>query len=154
LKLLFDHPKAFITDKLTQGETVKVGGLSLDKNKLFELLDKPQGTTAIIENILKDIEDRSKREFHIWKINNFIIENGNVIINPEYLEEINNRHSLFIETENQKTGFEKLQQIAKLLNEINDLHCDRINSNTGLNDLIKFNGVNCEANPAILNRFK
>lgn len=50
LETLFKNPKAYITDKLTAGEEMKVGGLTLNKEKLFDLIDKPAGTNEIIKD--------------------------------------------------------------------------------------------------------
>ncbi|MGE5944974.1 MAG: hypothetical protein ACM31G_11610 [Flavobacteriales bacterium] len=154
LPLLFDNPKVYITNKLTQGENLSIGSLKLDSEKLFDLLDKPQGTLKIIEDVLRDIQDRSKRETHIWKVRNFNVQDNNVIINNDYFDQITNKHSLFIENDNQKQGFEKLKKIALLINEINELNCARINSDAEITDLVKFNGSICEANPNVINRFK
>lgn len=154
LNLLFVNPKEYIADRLTRGEQMKVGGLNLNKERLFDLIDKPNGTNDLIDSIQKDITHRKTREFYIWKVKNFSVDKNRVIINPEYLESITQRHSLFIETETQKKGFEKVQQIVKLINEINQIGSAKLRLDTNLSKLLKGNVSEYEVNPSSLSLFK
>jgi hypothetical protein len=156
LQLLFENPKAYVTDKLTAGEEMKVGGLTLNKEKLFELIEKPVGTNEIIADIVKDQQDKSKREFNHWSVKSFEIINGIVIVTAETIEHINNRLSLFIDSENQQTAFTKLEQLAQLLNEINQLENNngRIGGTTELSELMRFNNATFTLNPQAVKRFK
>jgi hypothetical protein len=156
LQLLFENPKAYVTDKLTAGEEMKVGGLTLNKEKLFELIEKPVGTNEIIADIVKDQQDKSKREFNHWSVKSFEIINGIVIVTAETIEHINNRLSLFIDSENQQTAFTKLEQLAQLLNEINQLENNngRIGGTTELSELMQFNNTTFTLNPQAVKRFK
>ncbi|MBF7091123.1 hypothetical protein IUY40_06185 [Flavobacterium sp. ALJ2] len=137
LALMFENPKAYITEKLTAGENMQVGNLKLNKEKLFDLIEKPAGTTELIESVEKDLQDKGAREFNIWHVECFKIIKNLVVVNPEHLDHINTRFSLFIENENQKQAFEKLQGITKLINEINKLDGKKVSSDTDLDDLIK-----------------
>lgn len=154
LKPIFDNPKAFITDKLTAGESMNVGGLQLNKEKLFDLIEKPAGTNELIQDITKDLMDRATREFHIWHVECFKIIENLVVVKPEHLDHINTRFSLFIENENQKQAFEKLQEITKLVNEINQLEGDKLNLDTDLRDLMKGDNYDYQINAALVKRFK
>jgi hypothetical protein len=156
LQLLFENPKAYVTDKLTAGEEMKVGGLTLNKEKLFELIEKPVGTNEIIADIVKDQQDKSKREFNHWSVKSFEIINGIVIVTAETIEHINNRLSLFIDSENQQTAFTKLEQLAQLLNEINQLENNngRIGGTTELSELMQFNNATFTLNTQAVKRFK
>lgn len=154
LELLFSNPKAYITDKLTAGETMQVGGLKLDKEKLFDLIEKPTGTNDLIESIIKDNQNTSTREYHIWKINQFTVSSDLVTIKQTALDHIQERNSLFVENENQKTGFEKLQQITQLINEINQLDGQKIDLNTDLVDLMEKSNNRFEVKPQAVKRFR
>lgn len=133
---LFENPKAYITEKLTQGENVQVGGLSLNKEKLFDLIEKPVGTNELIESIIKDTQNQSIRESNIWLANRFIIDNNEVVINPEILNQITARYSLFIETENQQNGYNKIIQLVDLINEINEIATHKIGIGTDLGEIL------------------
>lgn len=154
LKPLFDNPKAFITDKLTAGESMNVGGLQLNKEKLFDLIEKPAGTNELIQEITKDLLDKSTREFHIWNVECFKIIENLVVVTPEHLDHINTRFSLFIESENQKQAYEKLQAITKLINEINQLGGKKISLDTELEDLIKKSDAGFVVNAKLIQYFK
>ncbi|TDE01519.1 hypothetical protein [Flavobacterium sandaracinum] len=156
LETLFENPKAYVTDKLTAGEDMKVGGLTLNKEKLFELIEKPEGTNEIIADIVKDQQDRSKREFYHWSVKRFEIIKGSVTITTETIDHINNRLSLFIDSENQQTAFTKLGQLAQLLNELNQLETKtgKIGDTTELSDLMFFKNATFELNPQAVKRFK
>jgi hypothetical protein len=154
LKPLFDNPKAFITDKLTAGESMNVGGLQLNKEKLFDLIEKPAGTNELIQEITKDLLDKSTREFHIWHVECFKIIENLVVVKPEHLDHINTRFSLFIENENQKQAYEKLQGITKLINEINQLEGKKISLDTELDDLMKKSDAGFVVNAKLIQYFK
>jgi hypothetical protein len=153
LDLLFENPKAYITEKLTAGENMTVGSLTLNKEKLYELLEKPKGTNDLINDIEKDLMDRGTREFHIWTVNNFKINQNQVVLKDETIDFINKKHSLFINNQNQKNAFEKLQQIATLLNELNQLDCKKIDLSDELSELMITNNKAFEVNAVTINRF-
>lgn len=154
LKPLFDNPKAFITEKLTNGESMNVGGMQLNKEKLFDLIEKPAGTNELIQDITKDLNDRATREFHIWHVECFKIVENSVVVKPEHLDHINNKFSLFIESENQKQAYEKLQGITKLINEINQLEGKKISMDTELDELMKKSDAGFVANAKLIQFFK
>ncbi|WP_348824018.1 hypothetical protein [Flavobacterium aestuarii] len=151
---MFENPKAYITEKLTAGENMQVGNLKLNKEKLFDLIEKPAGTIELIQSIEKDLQDKGTREFHIWHVGCFKIIENLVVVTPEHLEHINTRFSLFIENENQKQAYEKLQGITKLINEINELDGQKISLNTELDDLIKKSDNGFVVNAKAIQSFK
>lgn len=154
LSLMFENPKAYITEKITAGENMQVGNLKLNKEKLFDLIEKPAGTTQLIESIEKDLQDKGAREFNIWHVECFKIIKNLVVVSPEHLDHINTRFSLFIENENQKQAFEKLQGITKLINEINQLDGKKVSLDTDLDDLIKKSDNGFVVNAKAIHSFK
>lgn len=137
LELLFNNPKAYITEKLTEGQSVQFGSIKIAKEKIFDLLEKPEGVNAIISDIEKDLADRSISEYCIWKVNQFEVKNNEVVLTQETLDFISDKNSWFISSENQKKGFEKLKQIADIMNEINQLEGKKINSQTEIGNLFQ-----------------
>ncbi len=135
LEILFNSPKAYVTEKLTEGQSIQFGSIKIDKEKIFDLIEKPDGVITLIQDIEKDLVDRSILESCIWKANQFIVNNKLVVLKPDVLEFIQNNNSWFINNENQKQGFEKLKKIADLLNEINQLDGKKINNQTEIDDL-------------------
>lgn len=154
LNLMFENPKAYITDKLTAGENMQVGGLKLNKEKLFDLIEKPAGTNTLIQSIEKDLMDRNIREYNIWSVKIFKVNENEVVINPDHLELINNRFSLFIENENQQQAYEKLQGIATLVNGLNQLQESSFKLSDELSDLLKVSNGSFVARPELIKQFK
>lgn len=154
LNLMFENPKAYITDKLTAGENMQVGGLKLNKEKLFDLIEKPAGTNELIQSIEKDLMDRNIREYNIWSVKVFSVIENEVVIAPAHLEAINNRFSLFIENENQQQAYEKLQGIATLVNELNQLQGLSFKLDDEVSDLLKVSNGNFIAKPELIRNVK
>lgn len=154
LSLMFENPKAYITEKLTAGENMQVGNLKLNKEKLFDLIEKPVGTNTIIQSITKDLQDKAIREYNIWQVGCFKIIENMVVVTPEHLEHVNTRFSLFVESENQNQAFLKLQEITKLVNEINQLEGHKLNLDTDLRDLMKGDNYDYQINAGLVKRFK
>lgn len=159
LETLFENPKAYVTEKLTAGEEMKVGGLTLNKEKLFELIEKPVGTNEIIRDIVKDQQNATIRESYHWKANRFTIIEGAVTISATELEHINKRNSLFIETENQQLAINKLAELVVIINEINNLEFKnggKISVDTDLSEYIRYNQntKTHEPGPQVVKYFK
>ncbi|QZL00103.1 hypothetical protein K5L04_10400 [Flavobacterium psychrophilum] len=154
LQLLFENPKVYLTGKITHGESMQVGGLKLNKEKLFELLEKPQGTNEFIEKISKDLQNQSIVQYHIFKVELFEINAERVVLKQIQLDHINKRFSLFIENETQQKAFNKLEQIAKLVNEINELDGTKINLDMELSDLLIKGENNFKAQTKFIQNFK
>lgn len=149
---LFENPKSFITDKLTKNETLKVGNLTLNKEKLFDLIEKPDGTNELINSIIIDKQSANINQQCIWLANRFLINGKKVVINPLTVDEITNRHSLFIESENQQNGYNKLLQLAELIAEINEISINKINLDTKFSELINLNGTPTDTDTGTANK--
>lgn len=154
LVLLFDAPKEFVTDKLTNSEQPTVGGLKLSKDKLFDLLEKPKGTEEIIASIEKDLQTQNIREFNIWKVNSFEVSKNCVEIKKAVLESIETKHSIFINNINQQKVFDNLNKVATLINEINRLDSMKIDLDIDLSDLFKIVDKSFKIDANILKRFE
>ena len=136
LEPLFENPKAYITAKITDGQNLQVGGLTLNKEKLFDLIEKPEGTNEFIESVTKDLSKNDILEHYIFRAHRFSVSNNTVVLKKEILEELDNRHSIFIQSENQQNGYNKIVELAKLVNEINLLANTKIGAGTTLSQLL------------------
>lgn len=134
---LFENPKAFTTDKLTKGQKMQIGELKLNKEKLFDLLEKPEGLQEVIQQITNSKKTESPEHWHLTYLNCFNVENGNIVTNPNYLSELEISYSIYAENENQLQGFEKLTQIAKLVNEVNVLSNGRLSIDEQLGEILE-----------------
>lgn len=122
LNALIENPKAFIIQQITHGESLNIGGLKMNPEKLFEIIEKPPGTEQFIEKLLKDKQDKWIREGNHWHVDCFIIGDDNQIeICPKLKASITERHSVFLECENQKEALEILDVIADNINKLFEL---------------------------------
>jgi hypothetical protein len=122
LNELFENPKAFLTKQITHGESLNIGGLKMNPEKLFEIIEKPEGTEELIKEIISDKQNQDIASTNHWFTNNFIIANGNKIeVSPEDTDLIIKRNSIYLENEKQAEAIEIMDLIAKKMNRLNEL---------------------------------
>lgn len=122
LGALFANPKAFITERITQGESLMFGGLKMNPEKVFDLIEKPTGTNELIEEIEADKTNENLKYQYISLINNFVISDNEIKVCPIISETITNKFSLFLENENQQEALDILDLICEKLSRLNELH--------------------------------
>ncbi|MEC4003974.1 hypothetical protein OX283_004845 [Flavobacterium sp. SUN052] len=115
---LIEDPKTFIIVSLTGGENLKVGTLSINNNKLFDLMDVSDEIKSIIDDINKISNDKIKNEFYHFKVNLFCVNNGLVELTKEYLNLIENQNSVYIENKKQLEVYNIFEDFVKNLNEL------------------------------------
>jgi hypothetical protein len=122
LNTLIENPKAFIIQQITHGESLNIGGLKMNPEKLFEIIEKPPGTEEFIESLLKDKQDKWIREGSHFRVDCFVVSNGTEIeICPKLKTSITEKHSIFLECENQKKALEILDILAENMNKLFEL---------------------------------
>lgn len=122
LNPLFDNPKAFLTQQITHGESLNIGGLKMNPEKLFEIIEKPVGTDELISQIVKDKGNHEIAKANHWHSDHMIITNGDTVeICPKVKNSITERCSLYIENEAQQEAFDLIDVIAKNINRLNEL---------------------------------
>ena len=122
LNPLFDNPKAFLTQQITHGESLNIGGLKMNPEKLFEIIEKPIGTDELISQIIKDKGNHEIAKTNHWHSDHMIITNGDTVeICPKVKNHITERCSLYIENEAQQEAFDLIDVIAKNINRLNEL---------------------------------
>lgn len=122
LTALIQNPKEFIAKRLIKEETVTIGGLKLNFEKMFDIIEKPQGTEELISKI---INDSKVNELLITQrnVSYFEIENGNtVVLNSKFLEQTAEQCTVYIKTENELKAIEVLKIIAENFNILNGLY--------------------------------
>jgi hypothetical protein len=122
LTALIENPKEFIAKRLIKEETLSIGGLNLNFEKTFDILEKPTGTEELISKIIKDKE---VRELLITQRNAsyFEIENENtVVLNSVFLEQTTEQCTVYIKTENEGKAYEALKNLVENINTLNGLY--------------------------------
>lgn len=121
LQIIFENPKAYIVDMLTKGEKLTLQGVNIEKEKIFDLIEKPNGTEEVIKELLEDINNERFQYDTISQAYNYIIVKNVVMYSDEFLKRIERENSVYIENKNQQKGFELLSKIVNLINEVNGL---------------------------------
>lgn len=123
LETLINSPKIFFCNKLVD-EGIIVNGIKLNKEKIFDLMEIPNGLNNIIENIitLKNAVISKIRNLYIENLNtNFTITNGKVDISENTLSELKELHTIYLENENQIKVFNLLTEIKNKIKEIKEI---------------------------------
>lgn len=122
LNKLFDNPKSFLTEQITHGESLNFGGLKMNPEKLFEIIEKPEGVDELINKIIKDKSDQLVTSQNHWFVDNFVIGISNKVeVAPADLDLVTKRHSLYLENEKQAEALEILDLMAEKMNRLNEL---------------------------------
>ncbi|WP_434981551.1 hypothetical protein [Daejeonia sp. YH14] len=101
LDQLFSNPKAFFTNILVP-DNPTINGMAISKAKMFDLLEIPESIKATIlktENFVKDWEHIGK---YLWCIE---VSNNEIKIKQSILQDIENRNTVYIETEKGETVY-------------------------------------------------
>ena len=123
LETLINSPKIFFCNKLVD-EGIIINGIKLNKEKIFDLMEIPNGLNNIIENIitLKNVVISKIRNLYIENLNtNFTITNGKVDISENTLSELKELHTIYLENENQIKVFNLLTEIKNKIEEIKEI---------------------------------
>lgn len=113
LKTFLLSPKKYFLDLFTKGENLKIGELELSSEKVYELLNKPDG----VDDLVNDLELKIKEPFIITycisQVENIEIQEGKMTVKKEYLENLIEKYSSYADTENQLKALEILKRISE-----------------------------------------
>lgn len=126
-KKLFLNPRLFFVNVLIK-DPVNIGGIEIDKNKAFDLLQIPQEITDVIK-VLQNEE--KKPDFSIYSI-----ENNRIIIKESFKIWLRENRSIYAKTERQKQTFDILTTMVKAFDEL--IKIGAINHPGKLSDFIHF----------------
>lgn len=122
LTALIENPKEFIAKRLIKEETLSIGGLKLNFEKMFDIIEKPAGTEELISKIINDVNVRELM-MNQRNVAYFEIENENiVVISAEYLAQITEQSTVYLLNEKQFEAYEVLKTIAVSINTLNGLY--------------------------------
>ena len=137
---LFSNPSDFLAFKIIT-EPTTVGGIELDKTKLFELLSCTDGLKHIIAEIEALNTNRnitSTLRFFDNYAPNYIINNSDVVeIHPNTLQDIRKGNTKFLTTEKQETLYNCALKLVDVYNEIKTAKAGR-HPEYLLNNIIEF----------------
>lgn len=122
---LFNDPKAYLVDKLVK-EPLTIGGLELDKDKVFDLLGNSDQLKSVIAYINRFKQSTSSnqsenslhiysKDYEITKIDNDIFE---VKLKVSAENSLENQYSTFLTTQKQKDAYDSVLFIQTELQKL------------------------------------
>lgn len=88
---LYQYPRPFFVEKIVK-EPLSIGGVEIDKNKAFDLLQLPEE----LHQIINEIKHSTRPDFNI-----FYLVNNEIKIKDEHKEKAKENHTLYAETKRQ-----------------------------------------------------
>lgn len=148
VKTLLENPKQFVIDQLTKGAGCSFGGLKLNTNEAFKILEIPQEVKSIVEAI----EDQKPilPNYGVYKISN-----GQLVLSEKTIQNIEENSSVFITNTSQTEVWKAMQRVEDDLNIISKLSGKKCDKEL-LFDLLGFNSMeynpndNFKANPLFI----
>lgn len=157
LDKLINSPKMFFCDKIVN-ESIKVNGIKLNKEKIFDLMEIPEDINNIIEYIIRLKNDiiAGKQSLYIENLNNdFTIINNEINISENALSELKEIHTIYLDNENQIKIFNLLTEIKEKIKAIKEIDPRYYNIEDLFDDYYKVMGnSNFLINIDYIKRFK
>jgi hypothetical protein len=144
LDKLINSPKMFFCDKIVN-ESIKVNGIKLNKEKIFDLMEIPEDINNIIEYIIRLKNDiiAGKQSLYIENLNNdFTIINNKINISENALSELKEIHTIYLDNENQIKIFNLLTEIKEKIKAIKEIDPRYYNIEDLFDDYYKLMGNN------------
>lgn len=114
-------PKTFFLNVLTGGESLKIGQLQLDPEKVYDLSPRPVGVDELVSDITKKINDYSIQRNYLGQVQNMEIVKNELIVSTVYVSEIKQMFTYYAETEDQKTALNLLIRVSEDLTKLQTL---------------------------------
>jgi len=160
LKELIQNTKAFLANKIMDGQEMTVGSLKISASAFFDMIEKPENYIAFISYVEKNTNSIEAKERYVWQVDNYCIDgNGkNILLRPEVVETLRESSTVYIKSEKQQEAFDLLTDIALKLNSLKDLKPNFTGSDS-LNSCLNFSGNlndpnnKITVNPVCINNF-
>lgn len=122
---LFLIPEEFLFERLMEDKPLSVGGMAVNKQKLFELLDKPAGYHLLSRKINEVLEKQlwfgssqlpnysRERFLEFYEVH----EDGNINLKEEEKEKIKSSNETYVSKEKSKETYNFFSDLCKLLND-------------------------------------
>lgn len=126
---LFNDPKAYLVDKLIQ-EPLTIGGLELDKDKVFDLLDNSEQLKSVIAYIngFKQSTSpyQSERNLHIYskdyEITKSESDSYEVKLKDSAKNSLEDQYSIYLRTQKQKNAYDSISVIESELRKLAEIN--------------------------------
>ena len=92
LKTFLLSPKKYFLDLFTKGENLKIGELELSSEKVYELLNKPDGVDDLVNDLELKIKEPFMITYYISQVENIEIQEEKMTVKKEYLENLTEKY--------------------------------------------------------------
>lgn len=125
LTLLFTNPNDFLASKIIT-EPTTVGGVELDRTKVFELLsctDELKDIISEIETIKQNLNPLDGKRFLDRNTDYYFINSSNLVeLKPQTLSDLVKTNTSYLTTEKQQSLYNCVQKISDAYNELKQLN--------------------------------
>lgn len=115
------NPKVFFVKILTAGETLKIGQLELNPQKVYDLFPLPPGVNELVVDIQNYTAEHQFDLRHLHHLKNIAIVDNELCICSTFKQRIEDTHTYYTETEDQNNALTLLKKIAKDLTSLKAL---------------------------------
>lgn len=134
----FTSPKTFLVQKLTNGETLKLGSLEIDPIKAFDLFPLPESVHELIQAIENSKTSNEITGANLWGLSKILIVDNDLTINPTYIAELTDKYTYKTESADQDNALQLMTEIAENITALKVLQKKTFsNSQDWVNDLLK-----------------
>lgn len=112
-------PKEFLVERLMTGKSLEVGGVTLSKDKLYDIMEKPEGFDDLVSELLKLKTDRYTIQNSFIQLKNLFIKSGTAVeIRSGHINFLEKKHSIYLDSESKERAYELLRNISEGINEL------------------------------------
>lgn len=115
------NPKAFFVNILADGETLKIGQMELEPEKIYELFPVSEDIKQLVTDLLSFNRQSNFTGNNGYSLQHIIVSQNELSISEAYVNDVTDRHTFYTETEEQNQALELLQKITVDLNTLHNL---------------------------------
>lgn len=121
IEKFINTPKTYFLDLLTKGESLKVGNLTLDPEKVYDLSPRPEGVDELVQRIIiKKDQDFSTRRILPY-LQHITIVNNELAVNSIYRDKITKSFTYYADTPDKMRALKLITEIAEKTTELKSI---------------------------------
>lgn len=118
---MMNKPKEFLVKKFTKGNGVDFGGIKLEADKAFDLLEKPPGCIEFVEFIENSKLSDSPVKWYYRHAFFFNIVDGLIEIKPAEFEKVKKQYTVYLKSQKDKDIYDLLGSLCDSINSLNKI---------------------------------
>jgi hypothetical protein len=146
---LFLNTDNYVFEQIIQGKTLSLGGVPISKAKLFDIVEKPKGYSALKNSIdqIERIFNNSKESYGLTEfkqlVNLFTLdEDYRIAVRQSLYDDYKNQYETYITSDAAKSTFNFAKELLELYSKYNLKFVSLSDHQFLFRDLLKFDGEN------------